>query len=194
MEYMPISSESLINAEDPEIFRQYHRLDIESFNKVLKMVGPIIQNQETIMRASISPGERLSITLRFLATEDWLKIADEFKTKWNYPCCLGALDGKHIAIQQPQDSGSEFVNYKHIFSVLLLALVDANYKFVYVDVGASGRAGDTGVFGESSLKKVLGDGTLNLPPPITVEGIPSKICYHIVGDDAFQLTENIMKP
>ena len=57
-----------LNAEDPEIFRQYHRLDIESFNKVLKMVGPIIQKQETIMRASISPGERLSITLRFLAT------------------------------------------------------------------------------------------------------------------------------
>jgi hypothetical protein len=78
--------------------------------------------------------------------------------------------------------------------VLLLALVDANYKFVYVDVGASGRAGDAGVFGESSLKKALGDGTLNLPPPITVEGIPSKICYHIVGDDAFPLTENIMKP
>ena len=42
-------------------------------------------------------------------------------------------------------------------------------KFVYVDVGASGRAGDAGVFGESSLKKPLGDGTLNLPPPITVE-------------------------
>jgi len=27
-----------------------------------------------------------------------------------------------------------FTNYKHFFSVLLLALMDANYKFLYVDV------------------------------------------------------------
>ena len=44
------------------------------------------------------------------------------------------------------------LNYKHFFSVLL---VDANYKFVYVDVGAPGRAGDAGVFTESSLKVAL---------------------------------------
>ncbi len=45
--------------------------------------------------------------------EDWLQIATEFNSKWNYPCCLGAIDGKHIAIQQPAETGSEFFNYKH---------------------------------------------------------------------------------
>ena len=78
--------------------------------------------------------------------------------------------------------------------MLLLALVDANYKFVYVDIGASGRAGDAGVFSESTLKKALGNTTLNLPSAATIEGIPSTICYHIVADDAFPLTQNIMKP
>ena len=73
-------------------------------------------------------------------------------------------------------------------------MVDANYKFVYVDVGASGRAGDAGVFGESLLKQALQNGTLNLPPPATLEGITSKTCYHIVGDDPFPLSKNIMKP
>ena len=71
----------------------------------------------------------------------------------------------------------EFFNYKHFFSVLLLALVDANYKFVYVDVGASGRDGDAaGVFGESLLKQALQNGTLNLPPPATLEEITNKTC------------------
>ena len=73
-------------------------------------------------------------------------------------------------------------------------MVDANYKFVYVDVGASGRAGDAGVFGESLLKQALQNGTLNLPPSATLEGITNKTCYHIVGDDAFPLSKNIMKP
>ena len=65
---------------------------------------------------------------------------------------------------------------------------------LYVNVGASGRAGDAGVFGELLLKKALKNETLNLPPPATLEGITNKICYHIVGDDAFPLSENIMKP
>ncbi|XP_031560192.1 uncharacterized protein LOC116296307 [Actinia tenebrosa] len=87
--------------------------------------------------------------------DEWLEVADEYKTKWNYPNCVGAIDGKHIAIRQPPHSGSEYFNYKHFFSVLMLALVDANYKFLYVNVGAPGRAGDAGVFSECSLKKEL---------------------------------------
>ncbi|CAB3978282.1 Hypothetical predicted protein [Paramuricea clavata] len=54
--------------EDPEIFRQYHRFDINSFRKILRMVEPYIKKKDTVMRVSISPGERLSVTLRFLAT------------------------------------------------------------------------------------------------------------------------------
>ena len=78
-------------------------------------------------------------------TEEWLNVAAEFLQKWNYPFCIGAIDGKHISIKQPDGTGSEFFNYKHFFSVLLLAVVDANYKFVFIDVGAPGRAGDAGV-------------------------------------------------
>lgn len=31
--------------------------------------------------------------------EDWLKIAEEFKAMWDFPHCIGAIDGKHIVIQ-----------------------------------------------------------------------------------------------
>lgn len=153
----------------------------------------VLLNKEAAMHTGIC-FLQLSICQVPATAEDWQKVASEFNNKWNYPCCIGALDGKHIAIQQPPNSGSEFFNYKHFFSVLLLALVDANYRFLYVDVGAPGRAGDAGVFAASSLKQALERNTLNLPPAKTIEGIPCPVNYHIVGDDAFPLSKNIMKP
>lgn len=105
------------------------------------------------------------------------------------------MDGKHIAILQPENSGSEYFNYKHFFSIVLLALVDANCKFVYINVGASGRAGDAGIYTDSDLKKALDENSLNLPKPTSIHGIAGKkIHYHIVGDDAFSLSLQMMKP
>jgi len=91
-------------------------------------------------------------------------VAEDFQAKWNYASCIGAIDVKHVAIKQPSDCGSQFFNYKHFFSVLLVALVDANYTFLYVNVGSAGRDGDVWVFSTTSLNKALDDKTLQLPP------------------------------
>ena len=104
------------------------------------------------------------------------------------------MDGKHIAILQPENSGSEYFNYKHFFSIVLQALVDANYKFVYINAGASGRAGDARIYTDSDLKKSLDENSLNMPKPTSIHGIAGKkIYYHIVGDDAFSLSLQMMK-
>lgn len=47
-----------------------------------------------------------------LNEENWLRIADEFERKWNFPHCIGAIDGNHVVIQV--SFFSEFICYLFI--------------------------------------------------------------------------------
>ena len=78
-------------------------------------------------------------------SNDWKAIAAVFGEKWHFPHCVGAIDGKHIAIKAPARSGSLFHNYKGHFSIALLAVADANLLFRVVDIGAYGDGSDGGV-------------------------------------------------
>ncbi|XP_061188780.1 uncharacterized protein LOC133196952 [Saccostrea echinata] len=78
--------------------------------------------------------------------DEWTLITDEFKNRWNVPHACGALDGKHVAIRCPPNSGSLYHNYKNIFSVVLLALADADYKFLWIDCGGLGSMSDAQIF------------------------------------------------
>lgn len=78
--------------------------------------------------------------------EEWKKIANDFGIKWNFYNCLGSIDGKHIEIRLPPGSGAYYYNYKQTFSIILMAVVNANYEFIMIDVGANGRVSDGGVF------------------------------------------------
>lgn len=75
------------------------------------------------------------------SADEWKVISWDFFLKWNFPNCIGtctvdllyiimigAVDGKHIVIQAPQNSGSLFYNYKGTFSVVLMAVCDANHR------------------------------------------------------------------
>ena len=97
--------------------------------------------------------------------EDWRKIEEKFRNRLNVPHAVAALDGKHIAIKKPKKSSSEYFNYKGYFSLVLLALVDAYYKFLWANVGASGSSSDAQIFNRSKLKRRIESGTLGLPPP-----------------------------
>ena len=121
-------------------------------------------------------------------------MAKQYEKTWNFPHCLGALDGKHVVLQAPINTGSEFFNYKSTFSVVLFALVDANYNFLYVNAGGQGRISDGGIFKNCSLYKKLVQNNLNFPEPEALDGMPRKIPYFFIGDEAFALTDSLMKP
>lgn len=114
-------------------------------------------------------------------TEEWKEIEIGFNTKWNFPGCCGAMDGKHILLKAPPEAGSLYYNYKHTNSIVLMALVDDDYCFSYIDVGCNGRVSDGGVFRNCNLSSSLEN---NMLPENHV----------IVADNAFPLKHYIMKP
>lgn len=104
------------------------------------------------------------------------------------------MDGKHVILQAPFNSGSEFYNNKSFFSLVLFAVVDADYNFLYVDCGCQGRISDGGVFKNCRLSSIIDKWNLNLPKPKPLQEHRKEIPYVILGDEAFPLTESIMKP
>lgn len=126
--------------------------------------------------------------------EDWKRIAKEFWDIWNFPNCIGALDGKHVVIEAPPNSGSLYFNYKKTFSIVLLALVDAQYKFLAVDIGAYGKNSDGGILSNSNLGKALEKNKLNIPNDQYFPDANEKLPLVIIGDEAFPLKKYLLRP
>lgn len=126
--------------------------------------------------------------------EEWLAVAKGYEEKWNFPQCIGAIDGKHIQLQAPIHSGSQYFNYKSTFSIVLMAVVDADYNFLFADVGCQGRISDGGVIKNTEFYKSLENKTLMIPEPTYLKNSENKMPYVFVADEAFQLKDNIMKP
>lgn len=121
-------------------------------------------------------------------------IAQKFYVKTGMPNCLGAIDGKHVNITRPRNSGSLYYNYKKTYSLVLLAACDANYVFTYVDVGALGSQSDGGVLARSSFGKQILNGTIDAPIDANLPGTAERFPYYFVGDSAFPLKSNLMRP
>ena len=84
---------------------------------------------------------------------DWLRIATE--ELWQFLNCIRAFGGKEIALFHPLLGGWNYHNYKRFHSIVLMTLVDANYKFLYVDIGCQGRLNNGAVYQNCSFYKSL---------------------------------------
>ncbi|XP_052271961.1 uncharacterized protein LOC127872671 [Dreissena polymorpha] len=85
-------------------------------------------------------------------------------------------------------------NYKGFFSIVLLAWVDADYKFMWIDVGGLGSQSDAQIYNQLELKECLEDGSIGLPPPSPLPNDDQDFPYFLLGDDAFGLRAYLMKP
>lgn len=103
-------------------------------------------------------------------TEEIFKnIANDFWNLWQFPNCVGAIDGKHIRIKCPQGSGSLLYNYKKI-SIVLQGISDANYKFITIEVGGYGKQSDGGTFSSSQLYNLIRNYELRVPNNAALPG------------------------
>ena len=124
----------------------------------------------------------------------WQQIGEVFEKRWNFPNCVGCIDGKHVCIQAPINTGSLFYNYKKFFSIILLAVCDSKYQFTMVDIGEAGRQSDAGVFSNSNIGYSITNDILSLPPPRRLDESEVLYPYVFLGDDAFPLRTNLIKP
>ena len=125
---------------------------------------------------------------------EWRRISDGFEHVWNFPHCVGAIDGKHVVMQAPARSGSTFFNYKGTHSVVLMAVCDVHYCFTLVDVGDAGKHSDGGVLSHSAFGQAMENGELSIPDESNIAGISSPIPYFFVGDAAFPLKTYMLRP
>lgn len=93
-----------------------------------------------------------------------------------------SINGKHVIIKRPC-SVAVYFNYKNIFSIILLAVVGADYYFTHIDVGGNDQASDSAIFRDSTLNIVMESNPLEMPE-FTV----------IIGDDVLPSKTNRVKP
>ena len=225
-------------ATDISGFTNYMTMAPEFFEMIKTRLEPRLARQATNYRAPLSVGEKLALTIRYLATgesytslscqfrvgrstiskflpevcraiqdeftreylkcpttpDEWKELEREFRIRWNVPHALGALDGKHVALKKPNNTGALYHNYKGFFSIVMLALVDGQYKFRWVDAGTAGSCSDAQIFNASQLKRKIEDGRIGFPDPAPITQGGRDVPYFILADDAFALKTWLMKP
>ncbi|XP_018575037.1 protein ALP1-like [Anoplophora glabripennis] len=135
------------------------------------------------------------LVLKKPSSKEWLEIAEDYESIWHFPHCIGAIDGKHIVMQAPANSGSIYYNYKRTHSFNLTGVADSHYRFILVDVGAAGRRSDAGVFANSLIKNGLDTNSFNVPAPSAVGNNSNNLLpFALVGDEAYPLATYLMKP
>ncbi|CAH2007214.1 unnamed protein product [Acanthoscelides obtectus] len=98
----------------------------------------------------------------------WKKCADEeFENRWGFPNCIGSVDGKHVTIKRPNNGGSNYWCYLHKYSIVLMAIVGPDYKFICVDIGGFGKNSDGGIFETSNMGKRFEQNLMSVPAPCT---------------------------
>ncbi|XP_051170170.1 uncharacterized protein LOC127287347 [Leptopilina boulardi] len=125
---------------------------------------------------------------------DWQVVARGFYQKWNFPNCVGAIDGKEIRIKKPPHSGTMYYNYKKFCSFKLLAACDAFYRFTWVDVGNYGSISDYAAFVRTDLSIALENNEVDLPPDGEIPGTNIVLPYCFIGDAIFPFRRYLMKP
>ncbi|XP_067637509.1 uncharacterized protein [Eurosta solidaginis] len=109
-----------------------------------------------------------------------------------FPQCMGAVDGCHIEVHPRSEDATDYYNYKGSYSTILLALVDARYRFIYINVGSQGRCNDSQIFESSTLKTHLEKCPYLDEMRTPVSGVDVPI--FIIGDSAFRFSKMLMKP
>ncbi|KAL7297099.1 hypothetical protein TKK_0009522 [Trichogramma kaykai] len=160
-----------------------------SFGHGVSTISEIVLDCLEVLLITLTP-----LHMPMPSQEDFERVADEFYEKCNFPHIVGAIDGRHVRIKKPANSGSLFYNYKRFFSIVQQSVVDANYKYLMVDVALYGSQSDGAIFNTSKFKEKLDTGKITLPDERELPESDIVAPFFFVGDGAYPLRKDLMKP
>ena len=131
--------------------------------------------------------------IQFPSVQEIPKIMNGFLDHSPFPQVIGAIDGCHVNIMQPNENGEDYINRHDVPSIILQAVVDDSYLFRDIFVGWSGKSHDSRVFKNSPLFQGLCKGLLKPEQnSTTINGVD--VPPLILGDSAYPLQNWLLKP
>ena len=113
---------------------------------------------------------------------------------WNFPQCLGAIDGIRVRIMCPAHADTKYFNCRSYYSILLPEEADAAYEFTIIDVGVYGMQSDGDTVRSSRVFQMMRNKNLSIPPdeclPCAIISVP----YMFVADEEYPLLDNLLIP
>ena len=91
-----------------------------------------------------------------------LDLMRSMDAEWQFTFSYAAIDGSHISIHCPPggaEAAKECYNCKNFYSVILMAIVDAKYRFIWGSFGYPGNSHDSMIFQSTELYSYLTSGT-----------------------------------
>ena len=119
----------------------------------------------------------------------------EMEQEWQFPYAYSAIDGCHIPMKCPpggQEACKEFHNFKNFYSIVLMAMVDARYRFIWASAGWPGNSHDAIIFQATNLYDQLAEGKAF--PDVSFKANDVTIPPVILGDSAFPFKPWLLKP
>lgn len=135
-------------------------------------------------------------------TKHMPKIEDEFRNKmidmaqlWQFPCCWSIVDGRHIPIKCSPggpESHKEYYNFKNFYSVIMMGMVDSNYRFIWGTCGFPRNSHDPIILQSTKLWVDIRESELL---PHIAKGIGGVTVPPLVlGNSTFPFQTWMMKP
>lgn len=121
--------------------------------------------------------------IKWPSDDTYCRIASEFQSQYGFPGVIGCIDGMHVAVKVPRADRDSYINRKGFPSINVLAVCDHKMTFTYVYSDRAGSVHDARVLRVSSLGQKLTNGELL-----------SNSNYHLLGDSAYPLIENLLVP